>query len=194
MKKILTLIILLLLVFLLYNINNKKAINHDVDEEVSNIDHKALDRAKKMTKINANQITNQGQVEPVISARIRKRIPDLTKVLSNIDLWKSDLNEEDFKIIRELQAKVESKNIFNDYDNILVTRLEDKNIINAILQNNPALVLKEAAHEQPAQNDQVMPEYQPEPDYIEPQQPVEEPIQPVDEVPIEQPEYIENNN
>lgn len=193
MKKILTLIILLLLVFLLYNINNKKTTDRDSDEEISNIDEKALDRAKKITRINANQLMNPGQVEPVVSARIRRRIPDLTKVLSNIDLWKNDLVEEDFKIIRELQAKVESKQIFNDYDNILVTRLEDKNIINAILQNNPALILKDAPNEEPAQNDQVMPEYQPEPDYIEPQQPVDEPL-PVEDVPVEQPEYIENNN
>lgn len=192
MNKILTLIVLLLLVFLLYTVLNKKTIDTEATA-VDNIDYGSIEKAKKITKINANQI-NSAQIEPVTSSRIRIRIPDLNKVLNNIEQWKPVLNEEDFKIIRELQAKVNDKKLFNDYDNILVTRLEDRNIINAIKQNNPALVVKDDSKNNQIgnnQSDQSMPEYQPEPEQVEPQQPAED-VGPVDPPP-EQPEYVDNN-
>lgn len=195
MKKILSLLFLLLLVYLLFILNNKKQVEEDFSEGIDNIDEKSLSVAKKITNINANKISQQSAAseEPASSVQIRMRIPDLQKVISNTDFWKNVLNEEEFRIIRDLQNKVQAKHIFSEQDNVLVTRLEDKNILNAIRQNNPAMVVINQEHPSDREIDTTMPESQPDSYEQESKE-----VQPTEEVinndpPAEQPEYVENN-
>jgi hypothetical protein len=92
--------------------------------------------------VNINSI-QEGDIEPDYSREIRAKLPILDNFFNeeNINQWRNYLTEEDFRILRELRSVLESRMFFSKQDEIKVEALKKKNIINAIRNNDPSMVI-----------------------------------------------------
>lgn len=188
MKKILVLLILLILVFILYSQSSKEELSTDEDE--ISLEKKAVEKKQPTIKgqsVNVSQIPNN-EVEPPLSRNLRARLPpDFQVVFSNLSSWNGSLTAEDFQVIRNLKSKIDNKQFFDVNDVAGINHLDDKNILNAIKQNNPALISNQANNQEentqdnyqidnPADNqiqatEEYNSEYIPEPEPIQELQP-----------------------
>ena len=160
--------------------SGKKSIYQTYKKNIKN--NNIIDKTNP-TVVNINSIQN-GDIEPEFSKQIRAKLPILDNFFNeqNTNQWMTYLTEEDFRMLRDLRSVLESRTFFSQQDEIKVQALEKKNVLNAIRNNDPSMIVVEPTNNSfnpepaPEANQEQM---EPEPE----QQPVPEEAPPMDEVP-----------